>query len=279
MSGSIAQSFLPSLFGSGEDGLLTALYGLSGPGQSTTNPIAALQQASSQQKKQVALTAAQPQMKRDIAAFTAAVAAAKTPADLLKNPLALKVLLTANGLGDHAGATALATRALLSDPAKPNALAARLADPRWLTMSKLYAFATKGLTALKTPGVLAGITNGYAEVLWRQGLNRTTPGLSNALDFQKRASTITSVDQVLSDPTFRDVVTTALGVPREIAFQSLLAQEKAISVRIDLKKFADPAFVTQFTRRYLIQKALTADAAAGAPDLSTLAVRSAGLVV
>ena len=54
-------------------------------------------------------------MKRDVTAFRNAVANAKDAASLLSNPAVLKVLLTANGLGDQAQYPALAKKALLSD--------------------------------------------------------------------------------------------------------------------------------------------------------------------
>ncbi len=286
MAGNInlsAPSYLPTLFASlsGGDSLLATLYGQASGTSNATNPIAALVQAQTGEPKQVALVAAEPEVKRDIAQFTAALAKAKTPADLLANPAALKVLLTANGLGDQAAYTALATKALLSDASQPNSVVNQLADTRWAAVNKLYAFATKGLANLNSPAAISAITNGYAEVLWRKNLDQTTPGLSNALDFQKRASTIKTIDQVLGDPTFRDVITTALGLPKQIAFQTLTAQEAAVASRIDLKKFQDPTFVTHFTQQYLIAKAQNAsqDPTSASTDLTTLAARSAGLVV
>ena len=87
-------------------------------------------------------------------------------------------------------------------------------------------------------------------------MDQTTPGLSNALDFTQRASTITSVDQILGDPTFRTVVTTALNIPEQIAFQPIEAQEKAISSKIDISKFKSPAFVEQMAKQYLVQNNL-----------------------
>jgi hypothetical protein len=279
-------SYLPTLLNSSTpgDSLLTTLYGYAGANPATVNPIAALEQAKTGETKQVAVVAAEPQIKRDLAQFTQALATAKTPAQLLANPTALKVLLTANGLGDQVANTALATKALLSDPSDPKSLVNQLTDTRWAAVVKTYNFATKGLTVLNTPTTLAAVTNGYSEVLWRTNLDQSTPGLSNALDFLKRASTITGVDQVLGDPTFRAVITTALGVPQQIAFQDLVAQEKAISTRIDLTKFKDPTFVNQFTQRYLIaaqQAAIQTSQANGTitPDIASLASQLSGIVV
>ena len=97
MSGSVglsAPSYLPALFGStgSGDSLLATLYGYSGPNPGSVNPIAALEQAKAGETRQVAVIAAEPQIKRDIAQFTQALATAKTPAQLLANPAAMKVL-------------------------------------------------------------------------------------------------------------------------------------------------------------------------------------------
>lgn len=230
--------------------ILTTLYS-KGTGLGS-NPITALTTALKQEPKAVDAVAAEPMTKRDVAAFRAALAKAKTPAELLANPDARKVLLTANGLGNQAQYGALATKALLSDTSKPGSLASQLPDARWMTAAKTYDFANQGLAVLKKPGVMDALANGYAEVKWRQGLDQTTPGLSNAIDFRSRAASITSVTQILGDSGLRKVVTTALGIPEQIAFQPLQAQEKAIADRLDITKFKKPAFVEQFTRQYLI---------------------------
>ena len=248
------------------DPLLAALYG-GGAGSagvaSGIDPVTALNNAAKNETTQVAAVEKQPQVARDIAAFQAAVAGAKTPAALLANPAALKVLLTANGLGDQVGYTALAQKALLSDTSKTGSLASTLSDPQWLATAQTFDFANKGLSVLKNPAVLASVVNGYAEVTWRQGLDAATPGLSNALDFRARASTITSVDQILGDPTFRAVVTTALNIPEQIAFQPLEAQEKAVSSQVDISKFKNQAFVDQFTQRYLVASSTAASSSGG----------------
>jgi hypothetical protein len=286
MTGSVnlnVPSYLPTLLDSSVpgDSILATMFGFAGPNPGSANPIAALAQAKAGETKQVAVVASQTDVKRDLAQFAKAVATAKTPADLLANPFALKVLLTANGLGNQAANTALATKALLADPSNTGSLVNKLSDSRWMSMNKTYSFASKGLSILKDPKTLAAITNGYAEVQWRTSLDKKTPGLSNALDFLKRASTITNVDQVLGDPTFRAVLTTTLGLPKEIAFQSLTTQENLLKSHIDLTKFKDPKFVDQFTQRYLIaaQQAAVQDFNAASPNLSALAVQSAGLIV
>jgi hypothetical protein len=249
---SSALSLLQAMNNNGS-GLLDALYG--GAQASSVDPVAALQQAVKNQTTAVADEAKQPDVARDIAAFRKAVANAPDAKTLLADPTARKVLLTANGLGSQTDFAALASKALLSDTSKSGSLASQLSNAQWLTVAKTFDFANKGLTVLKKATVLDSIANGYAEVAWRNSLDQTTPGLSNALDFRSRASTIKTALQVLGDPTFREVVTVALGIPKQIAYQSLDAQAKAITDRLDVTKLSNPTFVEQFTRRYLIENA------------------------
>lgn len=253
----LSLSLLPASDSGATSSILGALYGNTSAAGSG-NPVVALQTALKTETKGVATAANDPQTKREVAAFRAALASAKTPEDLLSNPDARKVLLTANGLGDQTAFAALAKKALLSDTSKPDSLASKLTDARWLTVAKTYDFANQGLKALQNPSVINSLINGYAEVQWRTGLDKQTPGLSNAIDFRTRANTITSALQILGDSTLRKVVLTALGIPQQIAFQSLEAQEKAITNRVDLEQFKKPAFVDQFTKRYLIAAGATA---------------------
>jgi len=254
------------------------LFGAAGAATgSGGNPASALALAERNQAKDIAQIAKQPQAARAIATFTAAVAAAKDPATLLRNPQVLDVLLTANGLGDQSSYTALASKALLSDPSDPKSLAARLPDTRWKAVAATFQFATKGLAILKDPKVLATVASGYAEVMWRQSLDVTTPGLSNALDFKARIGKAKTADDILGDATFRAVVTTALGIPAQIAYQGLPAQERAITSHLDMARLSSPKYVDGLTQRYLSAKA--ASAGGNAPGLDALAVQNAGLLV
>ena len=257
-----ALSLLQSLNTSGGADLLSILYGGGSSGLSA-DPVAAFTRAEANQTKSIDAQAKDPQTKRDTDHFLAVVAKAADLKTVLDDPIARKVLLTANGLGDQADYRALASKALSSDTTDPNSLANKLADTRWLSAAKTYDFANHGLTVLKDPSVLSTITSGYAEVQWRQSLDDTTPGLSAALDFRSRASTVKNVDQILGDANLRKVVTVALGLPPEIAFQSLQTQEKAITDRFDLTKLQDPKFVEQFARRFLVENNVNAQGQSG----------------
>ena len=238
------------------------------------NPLLALKLAQASQVKDIAAEAKDPEVARDVAAFKKAVSGAKTIQAALANPAVLKVLLTANGLGDQLSYTGLATKALLSDPTDTRSLANQLSgtNAQWLAVAKTFNFAKNGLSALTAAGVQSELSSGYAEVKWRQSLDRSTPGLSNALTFLDQAPAIKNVDQILGDSTNRDVVLTALNIPLQIAYQPLAAQEQAIKSRLDVSKFQDPKFVQTFVQRYLLNKdASSSDASAASGAISLLA--------
>ncbi len=256
---------------------LGVLYGFaSSGGVSGGNPILALTQAEQNQTKDIAAQAKTPEVQRDVAAFRKAVASAKDVKTLLANPAVQKVLLTANGLGDQIGSTGLVTKALTSNASDPKSLANQLSNKAWKSTAATYNFATKGFTVIQNPKVLDTIANAYAEVSWRKSLDATTPGLSDALTFRTTVGNAKNVDDILGDPVLRRVVTTTLGIPREIANQTLGAQENAITSRVDIKQFKDKNFVETFAKRYLIETSLNASQASSSGPVGLAAY---GLVV
>ncbi len=268
------------------DAILTALYsGTSSSTPTTTfvssgNPITYHTLALSEQTTGVAQEAQQPQVADAITAFKTAVANATSIQTALLNPSVQKVLLTANGLSSYIGETALVQKVLLSDPSDPGSLVNQLSNPTWLSTVQTYNFAQNGLAELQNPKVVSTLTNAYAEVQWREGLDQATPGLANALTFLSQASSITSVDDVLSNDTNFQVITTALGIPQTIVFQDLTAQEAAIATHLNISQLQNRNYVTSLTDQYLLtmQENKSASSSSG-PSLTSLAEKAGGLVV
>jgi hypothetical protein len=265
--------------------ILSALYSgtTATPGAttatSTGNPIVDLQLAEKNQAQAVAQQAKSPTVVRDLAAFTSAVANAKDITSALQNPNVLKVLLTANGMADQIQYPALAAKALMSDPNSDTSLANTLGDTRWKNVAASYDFAAKGLAALQDPTVQSQLAQAYEQVTWMSSLDAATPGLSYALTFKKQASSITNVDQILGDPVNRQVVLTALGIPQQVAYQDLPAQEQAVSSRLDITNLQNPSFINKLTDRYLLAMQQQSQSSSSGTSMEALAVQSIGLIV
>jgi hypothetical protein len=188
------------------------------------------------------------------------------------------VLLTANGMADQMQYTALASKALQSNPADPNSLVNKLSDTRWKTVATTYNLATKGLAGLRDPAVQSQLANAYERVTWLNSLNKATPGLAQAIQFKQQASKITNVDQILGNPINWEVVLNALGIPQQIAFQDLPTQERAVTSRLDIKKLQNPQFVNTLTDQYLLAKQQQNQGTSAPPSLEALATQAIGLV-
>ena len=255
--------------------ILQALYGgtpTPTTGTSSLDPITALKLAQANQTTDVANEAKTPTVELRVAAFTKAVQSATSVSSLLSNPDFLAVFLTANGLGANVNETALAQKALLSTPADSNGLANQLSttNSAWLTTAQTYNFFANGLAAIQNPKVQATVTNGYAEVLWRQSLDQQTPGLSNALYFLANAASLTTPDAVLGNSVARTVVTTAFGIPLQLAYQPLQAQETAISNVLDFSKLTNSQYVQSITDQYLVQLQASASSSSASSSITGL---------
>lgn len=313
----------------------------------------ALKQAEANEARQLAQVAKQPDVQKDIERYNKVVASAKSLDDILNDPVARKVLMKANGLGDQVDYVGLAKKAMMSDPDDPNSLANKLAsvNSAWLNFVKTYDIRENGLEVLapkqdgfaakwkitvergegvaeaklqlaKTPagGWTATIDNVPAPVtvtgsnvsvtlFWKDAqnvihtsllegklsgatisgaqtddgastkgkwsaelyyadmaegvsknyvaekrldmLDQQLPGLGSAILFKQMAPGLNTAVKILGSALGRSVVTTALGLPKQLALQSIPTQLKAITQRIDPAKFSDPVYVDRLAQRYL----------------------------
>jgi hypothetical protein len=246
---------------------------------SSGNPLTDLTLAQSQETTDVAQVEKQPVVENAISQFKTAVANAPDIQTALSNPAVQNVLLTANGLSNYIGETALVQKLFMSDPTDPNSLVNQFGNAEWLNTVQSYNFAQNGLSELQSPQTVSGLTDTYAEMEWRNSLDQATPGLSNALAFLNQASSIKSVNDILDNMVNFEVVTTALGIPTAIVNQDTPAQTTAITTRLDISKLQDRNFVTSMTDQYLLTMQMNNSSSSTSTGLDALAVEASSLVV
>ena len=257
MVSSLSLSLATTLFQSSSSGGIdvTQLYASGSSSGSSLPPGVALKQAQANEAKQLDQVRKDPQVKKDIARYAKVVSTAKTLNDVLDDPVARKVFMKANGLGDQTDYVGLAKKALASDPSDAKSLANQLSsvNGNWLDTVKRFDFKSLGVTALRLTGAVAQVTDDYVSETRLDNLDQATPGLGSAILFKTIAPTLTTPLKVLGSALGREVIVTALGLPKAIAVQSLEAQSKAVTQRLDLTKLKDPEFVDQLVQRYLLQ--------------------------
>ncbi|UPY36837.1 DUF1217 domain-containing protein [Sediminicoccus sp. KRV36] len=221
--------------------------------------------------------ATEPQQKRVMEQFKRAVDRAPDVRAALRDPRVLQVVTAALGIPEGAGQQGLATRVLLSDLADPKSLANTIGDKRWKSAAETMQLATRGIQALRDPQVQAGLADGLRRAQWNRNLEQEQPGLGDAILFKDRAPAVNnSIYAVLGDPILRRVVTGALGIPQELAIQSIEAQARAVSARLDIRKLEDPKEVQRLAERYLMNRANQNSTANGADILARYGFPSGG---
>jgi len=256
-------------------GLLAAIYGTSTTSNATTDPsvaILTLRRAKTGEAKGAAKEAETPAFKRQADAFRRAIEKAPDIKTALRDPKVLAVLMPAMGMPDAASQPGLVQRALLSDPTDPKGLLSKLTDTRWKEVATTLDLANKGLDALKDPAMQTKLLDALASGNWRTTQDDTAAGVSDALYFEEKASSAKDVYAILGDPVLRRVVTGALGLPDELALQSVEAQGRTVTKRLKLSKLQDPKEVQKLAERYVMYKAQEAnDGQATSPLLSLFA--------
>ncbi|MGM0562130.1 MAG: DUF1217 domain-containing protein [Pseudomonadota bacterium] len=213
-----------------------------------------LRTAERMKDKQMEMVRQDPMVKRDIAEFNKALDKAESPEELMRNPRTLEFMLRGLGMADQIGNDALARKAILSDPNDKEGLANRLQDKRYKDAAQMFNFQELGLEGIKNPEVKDKFIESYTRQRYEEKLAETNPAIPDAMAFQREAKErdLSNPYDVLGDPLIRRVVTTALGLPEEIAIQPVETQARAITSRMDLKDLNDPKFVEKFTNRFLM---------------------------
>lgn len=232
---------------------------------SAAEAIPALRRATSQgaEDKGMAREGKDPVTLSALARFRTALDKATTIEGALSDPRILEVLAPALGLPDQQGNTAMLRKALLSDPADQDGLAARLGTT-WRKAAETLGVHASGLGGLKDEAMVRRLSDAYVKYQYRSGLDETQAGMSNALYALENAGSFTDVYSILGDAVMRKVVTTALGLPDQISIQSVEAQGRAVTSRLKLGDLQDGKAVRRLVERYLIAAANDAAGRTGA---------------
>ncbi|MBL8807320.1 MAG: DUF1217 domain-containing protein [Rhodospirillales bacterium] len=179
---------------------------------------------------------------------------AKSVDDLLNNRRFMEFALSAYTLESEVDKKGLLKKVLMSDLGDQNSYANRMNDDRYRQIASTLRFKDFGVEGVKLPGVMDGLVARYIQNEFEKAQGQASPGLREAMYFKANAAKINSPWAILGDKVLREVVTTTLGIPKELAIQSVESQATALTKKIDIAKFKDPRFVETFIQRYLTQR-------------------------
>lgn len=212
-----------------------------------------------------------PVVMRDLAHLDRAVATARNPQELLRNPRTLGLLLEGLGLGDQTKSAGLARQALLADPGARDALVARLPDKRWKTAAERLDFARQGLRTLRNPAVIESLRDGIVQYRRISEISKQSQAVADAIYVHERVTGARGgIFGVLGDQVLRRVATTVAGLPKELALQSVEAQARTLGARFDVKQLETEKGREALIQRYLVKTTLNQPSGAPASPLLQL---------
>ena len=193
-----------------------------------------------------------PSLLRDMARLDRALARARTPADLFKDPEATRVLLQGLGLADNARNVGMAKRVLLSDPADKKSLAATMPDARWKAAAERLGFASTGLSTLRLEGTRKAILDGLVDYRRLTAIESKSQAVSDALYLRNMSTEkAPGVYDVLGNKVLRRIAATIAGLPKELALQEVEAQARSLNRGFKVEDLADPKKRDKLIQRYL----------------------------
>lgn len=230
-------------------------------------------------RQQVAQQAS-PVQQRDEAYFRDKIGKVKTAEQLVNDKRLLRITLTAFGLEADVNSKAFIQKVLEGGTLKEGSLANKLADKQYQKLSAAFGFGDFSVprTAISTfPDEILSqfrarsfeTAVGQQNNSYRLALNaeRELPALA-----AKRTSETAKWYSILGSAPLREVVQTALGLPKSLSSIELDQQVSVLRDRTraafgspDISQFSDPAKMEALVRRYMFQAQIQEQGSGSSP--------------
>ena len=208
-----------------------------------------------------------PQTRLNTAYFQKVAANLTTPDKLLGDYRALSVVLNAFGISSDIQSTALLRKLMTQDPTQSTSLANTLGD------AKLQRFARAmngfnpppfGNAGDVTATITAAATNSY-----EHSQDTLSPGLQQALYFNRTVGNVTTVNQLMSDPTLLKVAVVAAGLDvTQFGGLNFAQQQTIVTKTIKLSDFQSPAKVNQMAESFLVRQGQSSSGGTTTADMA-----------
>jgi hypothetical protein len=196
--------------------------------------------------------AARKDVKAEVKYFNENIQKVTSVEELFKNKRLVKYVLDAVGLGKETDKMGLLKKVLTEKADDPKALMNKLVDQRFKTAASMLKLGENGLGQIQRESTKDDLAELYVKNKYDAGLSSQNAAVPLAMYFKENAGTARNMYDILGDQRMRHVVTTALGLPLELANQSVEAQAAAIEKRMKLSDLKDDKFVDKLAQRFLM---------------------------
>lgn len=208
------------------------------------------------------------QIQRDDAYFRERIGSIRTAEDLVADRRLLSVALGAFGLSDDINNKYFIRKVLEDGTLDTKALANKLADKRYLELSKAFGFGDFAMPRTQLSDFADKILSSYKTRRFEEAIGESNDQMRLAMNAQRELAVIAARNRspdakwfaVLGSAPLREVFQTALGLPSAFAAidldQQLVAlkdkAEQFLGTR-DISDFSDPERVEDLVRLFLLR--------------------------
>lgn len=216
-------------------------------------PLAALSLIDRQRDRFADAVREDPTARREIAAFRDRIGKIDNVEALVKDHVVYSFLMKAFGLEQEIFAKAMMKKILKADATDKASLVNRLTDSRYREINRAMGFKADGTVGRADFGSGAwaeDLIQRYVTQRMIDGQMEQNPVVGVALEFERKASTLTSWFKVLADPKLAEFIRTAFGLPDAIAQGNIDAQARMLQQRMKIEALQDPQTRKKLVRQY-----------------------------
>lgn len=197
------------------------------------------------------MVAKDPAFKKELETFRARVKDVKSVDAFFKDYRLLKTVLEAYGLESEIDKAGFIKKLMTGNPTDKKALIQRVNDPRYVELaSEIRLFL--GVTTLKSADFAQKVETRLKQIRTEKSLDEQSPGIRAAMRFKAEASKVKTAYDLLGNPVLREVILTATGLPKQIAYQTVESQARTVEARVKINKFGDPKYVDKLVKQFLV---------------------------
>ncbi|MGP9813386.1 DUF1217 domain-containing protein [Rhodopseudomonas sp. NSM] len=197
-------------------------------------------------------TADKPDVSRDTKYYLTHIGDVKSIDDFIGDYRLFSYAMKAHGLSDMTYAKAFLRKVLTEGISDSSSFANKLVDTRYRDFAAAFNFASLGEQATNTTGATTGTAEKYIRQSLEEDAGKDNEGVRLALYFERKAPTIKTAYQILSDKALLQVVQTAFGISPLTAMADIDKQAAMIEAKVDFADFQDPAKLRTFLQRFSV---------------------------
>lgn len=214
--------------------------------------IASYQLITSNMSRSLEQTLHKPDVSRDTEYYLAHIGEVASIDDFIGDYRLFSYAMKAHGLTDMTYAKAFMRKVLTEGISSSSSFANKLVDTRYREFAATFNFASLGEYATSTKNAQTGTVEKYVRQSLEEDAGADNEGVQLALYFERKASNITSVYQLLGDPALLKVAQTVLGISPLTASADIDKQAAMLGKGIDITDFQDPEKLRRFLQRFSV---------------------------